>query len=436
LKPVADHKFLLISAAMSSPAVPSFRQLLVFETVARTENVSRAAAAIHVSQPAVTQAIAQLENEVGTPLFRRRNTGCYLTEAGGILQRRTARLFAQLEQALAELGMGMPRVGPAQLRSLERKLSRPHMRALLAIAENGSFAAAARALAMSQPSIHRAARELERVLRRPLFQRTVHGLTATQPAAEFARQVRLAVQELERAVEEIEASQGRSRARIGLGLLPQAGAFFVARALKDLGESYPDTRIEVIDGNFDFLIKRLRSGGIDFIIGPVRGLNLSFGVVETVLFDDPYALVVRRGHPLTRKRQIRRRDLLDYDWIAPPPDAPRRVVYDALFAGLDRMPRSTLQTSSPNLTRAILTETDCITLLSRHESRAEGEMGFLTVLPFAVPHQARQVQVTTRADWLPTAVQLRFLQALHDQAHSPEGAAPVSRTGTRLAAHS
>jgi LysR family transcriptional regulator, regulator for genes of the gallate degradation pathway len=416
---------------MSSSAFPSFRQLLVFETVARTENVSRAAATIHVSQPAVTQAIARLEHEVGAPLFRRRNTGCYMTEAGEILQRRTARLFGQLDQALAELGIGSPRVGPSELRSLTRKLSRPQMRALLAIAENGSFGAAARALAMSEPSIHRAARELERVLRRPLFCRTAHGLTATKPAAELARRIRLAVQELARAVEEIEASQGLTRGRIGLGLLPLAGAFFVARALKDLGEVYPDTRIEVIDGTFDFLIERLRSGVIDFIIGPVRGLDPSLGVVETVLFDDPYALVVRRGHPLTRKRQISRQDLLAYDWVVPPPDTPRRAVYDALFAGLHSMPRSTLQTSSPNLTRAILSETDRITLLSRDESRAEEEMGFLTVLSFAVPHPARQVQVTTRTDWLPTAVQRRFLQALHDHAHGAEGARLVARAKVR-----
>ena len=411
---------------MDAPTVPRFRQLLVFETVARTENVSRAAAAIHVSQPAVTQAVARLEQEVGAALFSRRNTGCYLTEAGEILQRRTARLFGQLDQALAELGIGIPRSGDFRL--VERKLSQPQVRALLAIADNGSFTAAARALAISEPSIHRAARELERVLRRPLFQRTAHGLTATKPAAEFARRVRLAVQELACAVEEIEASQGRNRGRIGLGLLPLTGAFFVARALKDLAKAYPETRMEVIDGSFDFLIEKLRSGGIDFIIGPVRGLNPSLGVLETVLFDDHYSLVVRRGHPLTRKRQIRRQDLLAYDWLAPPPDTPRRVVYDALFAGLDGVPRSTLQTSSPNLTRAMLTETDCITLVSRHESEAEQEMGFLTVLPFTVPHRARQVQVTTRTDWLPTVVQARFLQALHNQAQ------PERRT-TRNADH-
>ena len=72
-------------------------------------------------------------------------------------------------------------------------------------------------------SIDRAARELEGILSRTLF----------RPAAEFARRARLAVHELESAIEEIEASQGRNRSRIALGLLPLAGVFVVARALKD-----------------------------------------------------------------------------------------------------------------------------------------------------------------------------------------------------------
>jgi LysR family transcriptional regulator of gallate degradation len=148
-----------------------------------------------------------------------------------------------------------------------------------------------------------------------------------------------------------------------------------------------------------------------------------------VLFDDAYALVVRRGHPLTRKRQIKRQDLLAFDWIAPPPDTPRRVAYEALVRALDRMPHSTIQASSPSLTRAILSETNCITLVSRHEGWAEQKMGFLTVLPFEVPHRARvrQVQVTTRADWLPTSTQVLFLQALHNQSQGVLGVRPAAR---------
>jgi hypothetical protein len=81
-----------------------------------------------------------------------------------------------------------------------------------------------------------------------------------------------------------------------------------------------------------------------------------------------------------------------------------------------------MQTSSPNLTRALLTETDRITLLTRHESRSEEEIGFLTLLPFVVPQPGRHVQVTTRKDWLPTTVQVRFLEALQEQARAVRAA--------------
>ena len=83
-----------------------------------------------------------------------------------------------------------------------------------------------------------------------------------------------------------------------------------------------------------------------------------------------------------------------------------------------------MQTSSLSLTRAILTETDCIALVSRYESQVEQAMGLLTVLPFEMPHRARQIQVTTRSDWLPTAAQVRFLQALHNQSQEVEGVRP------------
>jgi DNA-binding transcriptional LysR family regulator len=399
---------------MQPPFVPNFRQLLVFETVARTENVSRAAAAIHVSQPAVTQSLARLEHRLSAELFRRRNTGCYLTEAGRILQRRTERLFAQIDQALIEFGVSVPRTD-AGFRLIERKLTRPQVQALLAIAESRSFAAAARALEISEASIHRAARDLERILRRPLFHRTVHGLTVTPAAAELARRIRLAVQELDRAAEEIAAAQGRNRSRIGLGLLPLASAFFVARALNELWRSYPETQVDVAEGTFEVLLEKLRGGGIDFILGPVRNVDPALGVIETPLFEDPYCVVVRRGHPLTALTRIRLQDLVVYDWVAPHSGSPRRTVFEQLFAA--QGPKNVLHTSSSNLTRSILTETDRVTLLTRYEASSEEAMGFLTVLPFDLPY-TRHVQVTTRTEWLPTAVQARFLKVLAEQARA------------------
>jgi DNA-binding transcriptional LysR family regulator len=60
----------------------SLRQLRVFETVARHLSYTRAAEELHLSQPAVSMQVRQLEEEVGLPLFERLGKRILLTEAG------------------------------------------------------------------------------------------------------------------------------------------------------------------------------------------------------------------------------------------------------------------------------------------------------------------------------------------------------------------
>lgn len=60
----------------------SFRQLQVFEAVARRSSYTRAAEELHLSQPAVSMQVRQLEEEIGLPLFERLGKTMNLTEAG------------------------------------------------------------------------------------------------------------------------------------------------------------------------------------------------------------------------------------------------------------------------------------------------------------------------------------------------------------------
>ena len=60
----------------------TFRQLSVFESVARNLSFSRAADEMHLTQPAVSMQIKQLEENVGLPLFEQLGKKIYLTEAG------------------------------------------------------------------------------------------------------------------------------------------------------------------------------------------------------------------------------------------------------------------------------------------------------------------------------------------------------------------
>ena len=59
--------------------------LALFQAVAQAGSISAAAAAVRVSQPAVSRQIAELETELGVRLLDRLPRGCRLTEAGGIL---------------------------------------------------------------------------------------------------------------------------------------------------------------------------------------------------------------------------------------------------------------------------------------------------------------------------------------------------------------
>ena len=64
------------------------RQLRYFVTIARLENMTSAAEALHVAQPALSTQLAKLEDEWGTPLFDRTGRGIRLTEAGRALYHR------------------------------------------------------------------------------------------------------------------------------------------------------------------------------------------------------------------------------------------------------------------------------------------------------------------------------------------------------------
>lgn len=84
----------------------TLRQLKVFESVARHLSFSRAAEDLHLTQPAVSMQIKQLEDSIDLPLFEQMGKKVYLTDAGRELyhySRAISRQLADMELALDEL---------------------------------------------------------------------------------------------------------------------------------------------------------------------------------------------------------------------------------------------------------------------------------------------------------------------------------------------
>ncbi|TWG85997.1 DNA-binding transcriptional LysR family regulator [Cupriavidus gilardii J11] len=84
----------------------TLRQLKVFETVARHLSFSRAAEELHLTQPAVSTQVRQLENHVGLPLFEQLGKKIYLTPAGTEMlhySRSIIQQFREAEDAMSQL---------------------------------------------------------------------------------------------------------------------------------------------------------------------------------------------------------------------------------------------------------------------------------------------------------------------------------------------
>ncbi len=384
----------------------NLRHLHTFGEVARLGSVSAAARAVHISQPAVTQAVAGVERYFGVSLLTRSNSGVALTAAGELCARRIERSISHLRDAVAEL---------TRSRNFDfdatRLMRSAHLHALSAVVEHRNFSLAARAQHVSQPSVHRAARELERLIGVPLFEKTSFGITPTREAEKLARRARLAFAEIAQARAEVHALSGGESGRTVIGAMPLARSFLVPTALLEFTQHYPEHSVAIVEGTYEHLLASLRSGDADFLIGALRNPAPVADVVQEHLFDDPLAIIVRAKHPLVSRKRVTVAALSRYPWIVPRAGTPLRAHFHGMFetAGLPA-PTRAIECNSLIATRALLLESDRIMLLSAHQIHYELEAGLLVALPHPAGDVERPIGLTMRHDWHPTDSQRTLLE--------------------------
>lgn len=397
---------------------PNLRHIYVCHVVAQLGSISAAARQVHLSQPAVTQAVASVEEFFGTQLFVRRTAGVTLTPAGEIALERIARAVDQLQEALSEL---LRRRGQAaeDIQRIVWRVSSAQLAALAAFAEHKDFTRAARASGIAPPTLHRAARTLERTLELALFEKTSFGVRPTRDAEIFARRVRLVFQELQQARADVDALRGGTSGATVIGAMPLARSFIVPRALIEFMRGHPEHSVSIMEGTYEHLFAALQSGEADFLIGALRPARIAADVSQEHLFDDPLSIVVRAGHPLAGRKQLRPSELTRYPWIAPRSTSPLRKQFDELFAAAGvEAPAYPVQCNSLIAARALLLESDCMMLSSVHQIHYELRAGMLVALPHPQGRVIRAIGLTMRRNWQPTRAQVRLLDLIREQARS------------------
>jgi len=406
----------------------SLRHLVVFREVAHSGAVNAAARSLYLSQPAATQAIAAVERYFGVRLFDRTSAGMTPTLVG-------RRCLERIERALAELSAAMGQLLPSTAGRTERALNLGQLEALIALVKHGSFRAAAKALGIAVPTLHQAARALEQVSGTTLLERTSFGLSLNRDGERFARHAGRALAELQQARDEFSALHCDGRGRTVIGAMPLSLSRLVPSAVLQFMARYPLHTIELLNGPYETLLRALRDGSADVLIGALRQPAPANDVVEEPLFDDPLTLVMRAGHPLTRCGTVDPSQLRQYPWIAPRHGTPLRQHFETLFAGLGTpCPTGTIECNSQVAASAILQSSDHVMLLSERQVMADVAAGVLATLPHPLGRVVRTIGLTLRVGWRPTEPQQVVLDLLrHAGQYSPLEAAalPKRRTSHR-----
>ena len=289
-----------------------------------------------------------------------------------------------------------------------------HMRMIVALEANGQVSTAAHLLNISQPAASRMISEIETVLQAPICERLPRGVALTAYGKAFARRantVLLELREAEREIGELRTGRGGS---VSLGTVAAPSINLAVPAIKRIRQLFPKIEINIEVATSNDLAGELLASRYDFYIGRIPD-DLNPRLFESRQIGvETACLVVRRGHPLMRRRHVPIEDLSAYDWVFQPSGSLLRRTIESIFISRGfPLPDRILNTSSSFLTLVMVAQTDAIAPLATDVASfvndPAGLAGAIDVLPtdFAIDLQPYSL-ITARNRVLSPAAQMLY----------------------------
>jgi DNA-binding transcriptional LysR family regulator len=191
------------------------------------------------------------------------------------------------------------------------------LRVLREVAAQGSFSAAADALAYTQSAVSQQIAALEREAGATLVQRNARGVKLTEAGEVLVRHTEAILARLVDAEAELEAIAGLRGGRLRLVAFPTAGATLAPRAIARFRELHPSVDLTLIPGEPEDGMAALRAGETDIALLIETSFDVAptDGIERTPLLEDPMYVLLPSGHPLATRRRLALSDLAEEPWI-------------------------------------------------------------------------------------------------------------------------
>ena len=209
-------------------------------------------------------------------------------------------------------------------------LSARQLEAVLALAEYGSFVAAAAHLRISQPALTRSVKRLEAALGVRLFERSTRRVQITAAGREFAAVAERMLADLGITVQSVRDVSEERRGLVVISSVMSVAGGLLPGIVAAYRADRPGVEIHVREGVHATVIEDVRSGVSDFGIGYVD--ELPEFAVGTALGRETFCAVVPARHKLAAKRQVSLSDLAEQPIVALPTESRTRRTIDAAAA--------------------------------------------------------------------------------------------------------
>lgn len=196
-----------------------------------------------------------------------------------------------------------------ELRLLER---------FIAVVDQGTLAAAARSLGLTQQALSASLASLEKDLDVRLFDRAPGGITQlTDYGRALVAHARSQIAADLRTLEALHSLANAESGSVKIGIGETFAGDVIAQAVTQIHQQRPGLRIDLIEGYSEQLLERLYIGEFDFVAVGLSGHAVRDGYRAHSIYSANDVVACRREHPLRKKRKLKLADLQGYTWLVP-----------------------------------------------------------------------------------------------------------------------
>jgi DNA-binding transcriptional LysR family regulator len=200
--------------------------------------------------------------------------------------------------------------------------------ALLAVADHGSFSAAARTLHTVQSNISTRISRLETELGTQLIDRDTRTLTPEGVVvAARARRIQAEVNSIQ---PDLTALSEHVLGQVRLGIIGSTARWLTRVLLEAVHETHPLVNLRISEAVTTALVPMVVAGGLDAAVTSFPCVDPD--VIAEELFEEDIVLVVPEGHPLARHEQLAPEDLAQTPILLAPTGTTLRDEIDAELA--------------------------------------------------------------------------------------------------------